>query len=151
MIQRLLGREKVFQNFFGFIYHAYQGAVQNKLFTAEELIEYGPAMAEAAPRDGHAWGDLAGVFHRKKKYAEALPFWDKGIAFMDAKPNEFGARRARIGKADALMSLKRPDEAIRLLEGIYYENTSKNHWKTLERVRKGLKLPALKKPEEKKK
>ena len=151
MLQRLLGREKLFQNFFGFVYNAYQGAVNNKVFTAEEIIEHGAAMAEAAPRDGHAWGDLATVFHRQKKYAEALPFWDKAIDVMDKKPNVFGARRSRLGKADSLLSLKRTDEAIRLIEGTTYENTNKNHWKALERVRKALKLPALKKPPEEKK
>ncbi|MFT5469716.1 MAG: tetratricopeptide (TPR) repeat protein [Verrucomicrobiales bacterium] len=104
---------------------AFANIVSAKFMTGPEILEHGDAMAEAVPRQGQAWPDLANrVEQIDKDFARSLALWERGIK--EAPNLRYLQIRCQIGRANALQKLDRKDEAQVVYDAIDAKSIPQN-------------------------
>lgn len=97
---------------------AFNAMIYSKFMTREEVLQHGEAMAEAVPRRGQAWPDLAMRIEQiEKDFERSLKIWERGLE--SSKPEQrYLWIRLHLGKSNALLKLGRKAEARAVFEKI---------------------------------
>ena len=107
-------------------------------FSAQEILELGPTLAEINSVNGEIWLQLARRQAKAGQNSEAAESFKKSIE--DAKDDMKKAKfNRRVEYANVLVKLKRNEEAKKLIEGVPAKDLFKANKETLKKLQERLK------------
>ncbi len=87
------------------------------LLDVQELLEYGPEIAESTAAGGLGWAVLAGAQTKAREFEAAVESWRKAIDAIQTDKN-FRATKWRMNLARVLKRLERNAEALDVLKDL---------------------------------
>jgi len=100
--------------------------VKGHVLTEAELVGSGEPLAEAHPRGGWAWRELAALHERAGNVERAIAYYDKGLEAAGAKSN-FRRGTWTLAKARILIEHGREAQAKTALEALKVDGLSPEH------------------------